>query len=353
MKQKLYASIVAFAFVLSGVNGVFAQKKAAFTAKKNGIAAARGESLSAQLPASDAVAVVDLQRMLNVTLPEIFSGKSDMLAEINSHIDEIRTKSGIDLRQFEQLAVGVKFVKTANDTDYAPVVLARGKINAPALLATGRAAANGKYREEQVNGRKIYIFTMNSAAKKTGTPKSSDGLDRMFARLDKDMAITALDDNTLAFGVIERVREVAGGKSSVDSGLLASLARNPTAVVNFALSTPGGMSQFLKLDNDELSKHLAAIRQISGSVDVAGGNATTAIIAKSASVEQAKDLQDTLVGFQSLLKSVLGGSKSPDNKIYARMLESLKISRETTDVAIDLQVANADITSLINKKTKQ
>src|SRR4051794_30555875 len=95
---------------------------------------AQNKSLASLLPASDGVVNIDLKRLMSDALPQILSTNPDVLAEISNKINEVQTRTGLDLHQFEQIAIGVSFKKISEkEIDYAPVILARGKFNAGAL----------------------------------------------------------------------------------------------------------------------------------------------------------------------------------------------------------------------------
>jgi hypothetical protein len=101
------------------------------------------------------------------------------------------------------------------------------------------------------------------------------------------------------------------------------------------------------LDDDMLGQSLSAIRQLSGAVNLVEGNAVVSLGAKSVNAEQAKALEETLGGLQAFGKSLLSGTSSDKKKVYAKMLDSAKITRAGTEVAIDLQVPSADLGLLI------
>jgi hypothetical protein len=72
--------------------------------------------------------------------------------------------------------------------------------------------------------------------------------------------------------------------------------------------------------------------------------------AKTLKPEQAQSLQETLEGLQMVGKALIGGSKSADKKIYARMIDNAKISRTGNEVMLNLQVPQTDINVLIGEK---
>ena len=354
MKKKISALFVVFAFVLSGI-GV-----AAANTKPKKKSARQANQLAALLPASEGAVTLNTQRLFNEALPQILSGNQPMLNGILGKIDEIKNKTGIDLRQFEQIAVGIQSRKVSpTEIDFEPVILARGTFNGAALLAVAKVASKGKYREEKIGGKTVYIFTMKEIIEKdkpsTGktTAKSSifeRAIDKMFAGLSRELAAAVYDNNTLAIGSPARVRDTLGTKSRVSSEVLDLISRKPNAVISFGTNLPGGLSKFVDFDNDELGKNLDAIRQISGAMDVADGNAVVSMMAKTLTADQAQSLQGTMEGLQMVGKALLGGSQGANKKIYGRMVENAKISRAGNEVMLDLLVPNSDINALIGEK---
>ncbi|MFN2391790.1 MAG: hypothetical protein ABR566_07460, partial [Pyrinomonadaceae bacterium] len=144
MKNKIFALLVACAFSLNLVGVAFADVKTKKTERQT-------QQLAASLPASDGVITLNTQRFFNEALPQILSANQPMLNGIVAKIDEIKNRTGIDLRQFEQFAVGISSKKvSAKKMDFEPVILARGNFNAGALLAVAKVASKGKYREEKI-----------------------------------------------------------------------------------------------------------------------------------------------------------------------------------------------------------
>ena len=319
MKNKFFALFVALAFSLNGVG-------AAFAATVSDNKTAQTSQLVALLPASDGVMTLDVQRLLGDALPQVLSGNQPLLAKIVGKIDEIKAKTGLDVKQFQQIAVGVSAKEvSAKEIDFDPVILARGTFNAGALLALAKVASKGKYREEKVGEKTVYIFKLDEmTAKSQNKPAANDSwfdkaLDRMFAGLSRDLAVTAYDGSTLAMGSTARIRETLQSKTRVNSQLLDLVYRKQNAVMSFGANLPNGLSGLLDLDNDELGKNLDAIRQIYGTFDVAGENSNLSVTAKTLRSEQAQNLEDTLNGLQMVGKTLLASSKGADKKVYARM----------------------------------
>lgn len=323
----------------------------------SGVAFAQTNQLVNNLPASDGAMTLNVQRLVGEALPQTLSGNQKMLADVLGGIDKLKEKTGVDLRQFETVAVGVSSKKSAaGEFDFAPVVLARGTFSATSFITLAKIAANSKYREEKIGARTVYIFSPKQLMKsspKTTKPAAKNGsaieraIDRMFDGLENELAVTAFDSNTLAVGSLARVRETLGTNARIGGEVLDLISRKPNAVMNFGMKLPGGLSSFIKLDNDELGKNLDAIRFVGSAVDVSDGNALASVTAKTATPEQAKGLQEILDTFQRFGKSFIGSTKINGREVYARLIEDARIGQSGNDVMLDLSIAQTDINTLL------
>ena len=346
MRNKIIVGFIALAFLLSGIGFFSAEAK---------IASGTADDLAMLLPESDGVITLDSERLINEALPQILSGNQTKLKEITGKIDELKSEIGLDLKDFKQVAIGLKSKSvTENEIDLDPVVLARGNIESKAMIALARIASNGKYHTEKAHGKTIYIFSTEKLIEKN-KPKDSDSffgkiMDKMIKGLKTEMAVTDYDKNTLAIGTVKRVKETISNSPRASAEVLSLLKRKPNSVANMGAVLPDGLSKFVALDNDELGRTLDSIRMLQGSMDVNDGSTMVALMAKTVEPAQAEDLEMTLSGFQMLGKSLLGRSDKPKNKVYARMVENAQIQRDQNAVMLDLSVPQSDLNVLIGQK---
>lgn len=308
--------------------------------------------LVSQLPASDGVAVFEAKRFLGDALPQILSSNQPMLGQIMAKVTEIENRTGIDLRKFDTVAVGVAMKQVnAKEVDFETVAIANGDINAAALVSIAKLASKGTYREEQIGGRTVFVFTAKEVMQKTSSQSTNSKivgmLDKALDGLTKEIAVTTLDNNTLVLGNLKRVRETLEAKTHPSADLTAKLMQNASAVMSFAVKTLDGMSKFMPLDNDELGKNVDAIRYLSGSLDVATAGTSLQVTAQTLKAEQAEGLKSTLEGLQMVGKAILGGSKRTDQQVYGRMVKAAKFTARGNEVTLDLLVPQADIDILI------
>ncbi len=348
MKTRSFAAVVIAVLLLNFV-GLAAGDDNRRVAKKGQVS-----RLVTLLPSSDGVAVFDAKRFLNDALPKLLSANQAILGEIMAKITEMENRTGIDLRKFDQVAVGVTSKQvSATQTDFEPVAIASGDISAGALIAIVKLASNGTYREETISGHTVYIFVPKDVAHKTAakSPNSqvADTIDHVLSSVTKEFAVTALDRNTLAIGTVPRIRETLRGQSHVSAELTGLLSQKETAVMSFALRTPDGMAKLVSLDNDEFGTNIDSIQLLSGSVEVATIGTTLRLAARTKKPDQAQSLKDTLDGLQIVGKAVFGGSKRPDQQVYARLIRNAKFDLHGSDVSLDLLIPQADIDALVAK----
>ena len=330
MKYRIFAVFALVVMVLNLGGSTFADSKM----KK-----ASGMDLVRFLPASDAVVTVDVRRFLGEAMPRLLAGNPPMLAKVTGAIEKVQAKAGIDVRKFEYMAAGVTLTKTGpKNVDHDAVIVARGQLTSASLIGAAKVASNGKYTEERVGERTIYVF--NGAQINAHTVPSA---------VPDVIAVTTIDANTIAFGSPVRVRETLEAKSKVGADLTALLERSPTAVTTFAAKVPAGMKTLLPLENDELGKNIDSIQYVYGNVDVTADSATLHMTARTLQNAQAKSLHETLEGLQMLGKAFLGTAKSADKQVYSRLIDSAKFSMRGNEVTLDLLVPQSDIDILVGK----
>lgn len=347
MYRKITALGLALIFVLSSATIGLADNKA--RSRKAPV-----NALASLMPASDAIVTFDSDRFLTEALPQILASNQPLYDDINAKIDQMRKASGVDLRQVDQLAMSLT-VRAASkgQVDFDPLLLARGKFNSDGIVAIVGLASEGKYRQDTIAGHTVYIFSPVKVDPNS-VPKTNDAisqvLDMLLVGLDREMALTAYDDKTLAVGATERVRDLLEKKTRVSEEMLVSVSQNSKAILGIAAKMPTGLNQFIDLGSDSLGKTLSGIRFLNGSMDMTETNATLALSARMDTVEQAVTMKDLLVGFQGLFGGLMSGGKGKDKDIFARMIKNAQISRVGSQVKLDVAVPQSDIAQLVAAK---
>ncbi|HYN23563.1 MAG TPA: hypothetical protein VES69_00810 [Pyrinomonadaceae bacterium] len=335
MKIRILSSVFVVSLMLAGLSN------AGIAQTRLGVAATSRQSLLAKLPTSDAVAQVNVKRVLSEALPKLLAGKSAKLAEVNSQIEQFKTRTSLDLRSFDELALGMRYsYPSAGITKIDTVAVARGAFNTGAIVAAGRAAANGKYREEKYLGKTIYIFTLDQQVKLLG----------LIDLKIRELAVTPLDANTLALGQVDRVRNTIAatkGKRFANAELIALATQDPKAIVGFGGNVSAELLQNLRIGNEAIAKDLAAVRQAYGSLGMTDKDLELFVAARTVDASSARGLGDTLEGlkqFGALFTNRLSGIRG----VLARSaLGNLKITTQGNELKIRTAVAQSDVVPLV------
>ena len=293
------------------------------------------------LPASDAITLIDVRRLLNETMPGILAGDQAKLATANAEIDKFKTRTGINLRSFDRVVLGTRYTyPSPRVTKLETVAIARGTFDAKALAAAGRIAANGKYREEKYRGATLLIFSLNDRMKLLG----------LWDMRISDVAVCVLDSNSLAIGTVPNVRAAIdtgkkGDRANGDLVLLAS--RDPRAVIGFGANVPRELMAHLNVGNDTIAKDVNSIRQAYGSIGSTAGDVSVMLVARTDSADSAKNLSDTVTGLSQLGGMLVAQLPQPRKALAQSALTNLKITTRGAELEIRLQVAAASLASVI------
>lgn len=293
------------------------------------------------LPASDVAMFVDVRKILNDALPRALAEDKPRLAQINTEIDSFKTRYGIDARQFDSVAVGMNFVKRSETVITTDIVsLARGSFNAPAMIAAARIALKGKYLEQKYGGLTIYTFNLNERIKLLG----------LFNMRVSDVNVVALDANTLAMGDLSSVKaaiDASSGKGRITAEMVQLATRNPNALLGFASNVPPYVAQGTGIDNEEISKSIASIRQAYGSIGTTATGFDMLMIARTEKPEQAQSLSDSFAALRQFSGFIVAQLPADKRKTAESVIDSLKVTTAGSDLQIRLEVAQTDIATLV------
>ncbi|HEX8746917.1 MAG TPA: hypothetical protein VF717_06930 [Pyrinomonadaceae bacterium] len=344
MNKRIFSSFIAV--VLLSLVAVGGAPEARAQARTTGTASApAAQDPLTMLPASDGVLVADVRRVLNEALPRAFSADPAKLAQINADIDRFKTRTGVDLRSVDRMAIGTRFQQVGQATRMETVAIARGTFRADIIVAAGRLAAKDKYRTEKYAGRNIYIFTLDEQMKLFG----------LFNMKLTDIAVSVMDTHTLAIGQLSRVREAidaSAGKSRVGAELVQLATRTPTALIGFGANVPAATIRDLGgigLDSDEISKNIASIRQLYGAIGMTGTGFDMQAVARTEDAQSAKSLNDTITGAKEFISPLVSQfmRNEAKAKLLRNALDSLKVSTAGNELQLRLEVAQSDLATLV------
>ncbi len=333
----LSASLTALllALILLCTSGVQAQTRRTAPAPKP------APSLLAGLPKSDAVALVNVRQLLDEAMPKILAGSPAKLAEVNTEIEKFKTKTGLNVRSFDQVALSMLYTYPAPDiTKIDTVALARGTFDTAALVAAGAATAKGNYREEKYQGLTIYIFTLDQQLKLFG----------LFDMKVHDLAVSALSNNVLAIGspsTVKRAIDTNKGRAANNAELINLATREANAVIGFGANVTPGLIAGVKVTNEENAKDLSTIRQVYGTVSVTEKDVALFLAARAESAESAKNLSVTLEGLKELGTFLVGRMPAPKGTLARAALNNVKITTQGNELQIRTAVAQLLLAPLL------
>ena len=300
-------------------------------------------SLLASLPESDAVATVRVNRLLSDVMPRILANNPAKVAELTANIENFKTRTGLDPRSFDEVVLGIRYTYPSDGvTKLITAALAKGTFSAGAMVAAGRLAANGKYREEKYQGKPVYIFDLDESI-------------RVFGVIDlkiRELAASPLDANTLALGdptSIHSVIDASAGRNRANAELISLASRDPNAVIGFGGNISQQLLQNLDINNASVVGDLSGLRQAYGSIGANERDVEVFIGAKTVNNDAARNLGDTLEGLKQFGALFVGRLAGPKGVLAKSALSNLKIVTQANELQIRTAVAQADIGPLVGK----
>lgn len=338
MKNRFLVAIL-FLAVFAAFTAVFTIDGQAQTRRRNTGPAA--DNLLTQLPQSDALVQVKMKQLFNEAMPRILANNPARLAQVNAAVEDFKTRTGLDPRMFDQIAFGSRFTYPGEGkTKVETVALAKGTFSAAAMVAAGRVASNGKYREEKYQGKTIYIFSLEQNISVLG----------VFDFRVTELAATPLDNNLLALGDPTSIRSVIDvnrtGKRA-NAELIALASRNPSAVIGFGANMSEQLVRNIDIGNAPIATDLAKLRQVYGSVATTEKDLQLFIGARAVNAETAKSLGDTLEGLKQFGALLVGRMSGARGVLAKSALTNLKIATENNELQIQTAVPQADVGPLM------
>ena len=296
------------------------------------------------LPASDAVLLVDMRRLLNEAMPRVLAGDAARLAQVNADIEQFKQRTGIDPRSFERIAVGVRFTNPSPQVTKLDhlVVIANGTFKADVLAMTGRIAAKGKYTEAKHGGKSVYTFNLNEQVKMFGLLRMRVG----------ELAMSVIDANTLAIGEPAGVRaaiDASTGRGRVSPEIVALARRRPDAIVGFGANVPRSLlGKVEELGNEEISRSLASIRQLSGSLGATATGYDALLALRTATEADARGLNTVVDALRPLAAFGAAQMSGDKGRLVQKLLGSLQVTTEGNEVVLRLGFAQTDVAMMLD-----
>jgi hypothetical protein len=331
--SKSFALALVFSLGVSAIG--FAQRN------RTTSAGVQAPTLLSSLPPSDAVALINVNRVLDEALPKLLAENPAKLADITAEVAKFKAQTGLDPRSFDQIALGLSYrYPREGITMISTAALARGTFNAGAMVAAGRLAANGKYVEQKYQGKTIYVFSLDRQI-------------RLFGLWDmkvRDLAVAALDGNTLALGDLDAVHGVIDANKThkrPNAELIALASRDPNAILGFGGNVSPKLLENLSLSNDSIARELTAVRQVYGTLGMTSTDLELMLAARTVDTYSAKNLGDTVEGLKQFGALFINRLSPVKGTLARSALNNLKITTVGNELQIRTAVAQSQVSPLM------
>ena len=274
-------------------------------------------------------------------MPRMLASNPAKLSEATASIDRFKDRTGLDPRMFQTVTLGIRFSYPSEGvTKVQTVALANGSFNAAAMVAAGRIASNGKYREEKYQDKTVYIFTVDENLKLLG----------LFDVRIGELAAAPLDANTLALGDPAGVRSVidAGrSRKQANADLIALANRDPNAVIGFGSNITEQLVASLDFGNAPIANDLRSLRQAYGSVSTTETDLQLFIAARAVNAQAAKSFGTSLEGLKQLGSFFVGRLSGAKGVVAKSALSNMTIVADANELHIRTSVAQAEVGPLL------
>lgn len=285
------------------------------------VAPVAAESM-ALLPASDAVAVVDVARIVNELLPQFRAIAPKEAAKFEKEITEFMSDTGIDPYKIKSAVIGLKMT---DSTIVSAIV--EGVVFDPNRVIASLKAKDAKQEVKTVEykGKQVFVVTSLKAAEKAG--------------VNEEMAFTQLDADRVALGNLSGVKSVLdGGNGAANTALNSLLAQTNAGLLRFAGNIPESAKKGLSEQGDMFAQ-FGTIKTVFGSLDLTKElSLLLDTKLRTNSSDEASKLQTSLAALVGLGKMFLGGNNDPMMQGLMQVIDLVKINAQNNDVAVSLMV---------------
>jgi hypothetical protein len=304
-------------------------------------ATAQTNSLT-NFPESDALAHVNVKRIVNEALPRLLPEAE--YAKLKQELDKIK-QFGFDIAQFETAALGLRLKGLATGGGLEMLLVVRGSFNADALVSLGRMALQGKYREEKHGSKTVTILKGADLAGPGGKNPLPMGV--------AELAVTVLDSGTLALGTTAYAKDAIdaqAGTKRINPEIVSLVTRDTSLLVSAAGVFPkGALLGFMPAEvksNEEISRILAGIDQILINVGMDAKVFPLTGLIRTANEEDAR----TVSGLLEF--AVRAGAASIKDASLKSLVDSLKITTAGPEVQLRATLAQETVASLLHNLFK-
>lgn len=280
------------------------------------------QSVITNLPESDAVATINMRRIVNEALPRLLT--AEQMTGVQSVLAKAKQIAGFDIGNIESAVVGLRLNRSAPLSMPSILFVMRGSFNADALVSLLKVGLSGKAHDEKYGAKTLTLLKMSDLMHSGGS-KASPGV---------EIAIVALDGNTLAAGIPAYVKaavDADAGKNRIKPELVQLVGREPESLIRIAgLVPPGLLAGLLPKEsqgNEEIARLAGSIEQIYIGLNMDAQAFPLSLMLKANKAENAH----AIAGF---LQSIAQFGTSVTDKNVKPIVDGLKITSQETEVQV-------------------
>ena len=300
----------------------------------------------ANLPESDTLIYINLQRILNEAVPKVMPEKD--LANMRSAFDEISQNAGIDPSKVDYIVIAVRFRKPSAELNFVPpefMVVSSGHFSADSLMILAKATAKDKLRDEKYGSKTLGVLTIEAIAKQSET----NPLLKSFS----EVAIVPLNANSIAVGTtgyLKAAVDAADGRGRISTESLNSLLRDPSALLSISGSPLTSFSKSFGLLGTETNARDSRCDSKFGDFYAAITMDATNFMLRGA---MNADNPDTAKIIKSLLSNLLqqAAGSVPDRTAQS-VLKTLSITPQDNEVVLRADIPQEMIIEFIREQMK-
>lgn len=269
------------------------------------------EALLQMMPDSDGFIAVDIAR-IGGQLQSLMTQRADLAAKFRKGLDRMAAITGINPAAAAQVVLGFSLADDPRQS--RTVALLSGAFNQDEILAQLAQSSGKAWKAKTYKGQRIYVDPAKQKPK-------------------KERATIAFFDNqtVIAFGSNQDVKKVV----AVRTGTLAGVTQNAalmsafqqtdaSASILFAFIVPEAVRQWLANAEGGLLRPLAAVTQVSGTIDLTESGLTALIALLTGSPGEATGVVNLLNTGLTLLKLALAGK--PGAELLLEVLNGISVA---------------------------
>jgi len=347
MKKKLAQMLLITIFSFIALPSARAQVSTTTSpAEVNSASSQSIANLLASLPEADTLIYINPQRILNEAVPRVMPATD--VAKMRLLFEDLKKGVGLDPSSVDYLVIALRFHKPAADLSFVPpevMAVVSGDFSSDSLLTLARLSLQDKVRDEKYGPRTLAIMKIDPVA----AAAEKNPLLKSFA----EIGFAPLNSNSVAVGSIGYLKaamDAADGTGRIASNTVASLLRDPNALVSAAGSPLASFAKSFGLLGTQTTPRESRC-------DTSFGDFYTAITfdGNNFSVRGAMnaDNPDSAKIINGLLSGLLRqAATSVPDKSAQNVLNNLKLAAKENEVVLSADIPPQLVTDFIREQSK-